>query len=631
MLFSSCRRWSLAILAPGLVLSACGRFSESNVVGPSYLNKVIRPLARFGSSHDKSQEQVTNENLRLNTVYYFLLGQRLSALGRTDDSITALERVRSLDPDAAFVHQALAEEYLRKGSSREGVALLKKSIELDPKNRESKLLLANLQVTAKKFADAKEILEELAEQDPTDEEVILNLSLLELEERSFDSATRRLNKFLKVDPESALAYFYLGRIEQERGHKGEALKAYLKATELRSGFVQAGTYLGFLQEDMGDRKGALETFTWLAAQTDGARYHKKLGQLLLENNDYAKSLQAFLNYERLDPQDLNNKVKIGLLYVEAKQMDLAEKKFREVLTASPDSENVRFYLASVFEESKKYADALREYEKMPESSKLYLEALRRRAWVYQKMGKVDAGVALIEKALPTVAGDDARLEELTEMAVNYYAANKRESQAASLLDQALERAPDSERLLYSKGVLLEHQGRPEEAVQSMQQVLKHNPDHAAALNFIGFSWADRNTNLPQAEQLIRRALKLRPDDAFITDSLGWVLYRRGRYLEAMKYLQIAQPKAPQEAVIADHLGDVLVKLGRLAEAKAQYEKALALGPEKESDKKSIESKLEHLTADIQSRCRNGGMAASQHCSAAELREPRVPASAANQN
>ena len=117
------------------------------------------------------------------------------------------------------------------------------------------------------------------------------------------------------------------------------------------------------------------------------------------------------------------------------------------------------------------------------------------------------------------------------------------------------------------------------------------------------------------------------DDPFIVDSLGWALFRQGRYKEAHDYLQKAFKARPDEAVIVDHLADVLVKLGKIEEAKQYYELALKLGMEKESSKKQVESKLSQIVESLQkSACRTSPI--NPMCWPLELREPaRLPTSA----
>ena len=91
---------------------------------------------------------------------------------------------------------------------------------------------------------------------------------------------------------------------------------------------------------------------------------------------------------------------------------------------------------------------------------------------------------------------------------------------------------------------------------NLRKLIQMRPDHAHAYNALGYTLADRNQRLTEAHQLIEKALKLAPDDAFIMDSMGWVLYRMGRTREALDYLQRAYTLRP-DAEIAAHLGEVL--------------------------------------------------------------------------
>src|SRR5207244_4280887 len=107
--------------------------------------------------------------------------------------------------------------------------------------------------------------------------------------------------------------------------------------------------------------------------------------------------------------------------------------------------------------------------------------------------------------------------------------------ARTLLDAALAHAPTDETLNYARAALEDKASDPERAVAIMQKLLEKNGDSVTALNFIGYSYADREVHLETGEKLLRHALELRPDDAFVVDSLGWLLFRRGE-LEAARPL-----------------------------------------------------------------------------------------------
>ena len=111
---------------------------------------------------------------------------------------------------------------------------------------------------------------------------------------------------------------------------------------------------------------------------------------------------------------------------------------------------------------------------------------------------------------------------------------------------------------------------------TMQDVLRVDPSHAGALNFIGFVWADKGIHLDEAEAMIRWALKQKPRSAAISDSLGWVLFRQGQLQAAEAELRRAVGLQPEEAEIYFHLGEVLRARGLRRDARRAYERAMNL-------------------------------------------------------
>ena len=113
-------------------------------------------------------------------------------------------------------------------------------------------------------------------------------------------------------------------------------------------------------------------------------------------------------------------------------------------------------------------------------------------------------------------------------------------------------APQNTDLRYRLGMLYDKTGRPDDGIREMEAILKHEPDNPEALNFIGYSWADRGIRLDEAEAMIKKALSLKPGDGFITDSLGWVYFKKNRLDEAIRYLKEAAAILPEDAAIGKH-------------------------------------------------------------------------------
>ena len=138
--------------------------------------------------------------------------------------------------------------------------------------------------------------------------------------------------------------------------------------------------------------------------------------------------------------------------------------------------------------------------------------------------------------------------------------------------------PGNTDLHYLLGALMEKTGRFEESVQSMKQVLALDPQNADALNFIGYSYADRGMHLDEAEQMMVQALKIKPDNGYILDSMGWVYFKKNNYESALIYLKKALGFLPEDPSVMEHLGDTYLKTGRREEALEWYRRAINVDP-----------------------------------------------------
>ena len=157
-----------------------------------------------------------------------------------------------------------------------------------------------------------------------------------------------------------------------------------------------------------------------------------------------------------------------------------------------------------------------------------------------------------------------------EQALPYY--------EALIDDMSEDERKENTQVNYLRGICLERLGRWEEAVVDFEFVLENKPDHADALNYLGYTWVDKGVNLTKAFSLIEKAVELEPKSGAIIDSLGWAHYKLGRYNQARINLEDAAERSPTSATIIDHLGDVYWRLDRKKEAGYQWERAAGLDP-----------------------------------------------------
>lgn len=137
--------------------------------------------------------------------------------------------------------------------------------------------------------------------------------------------------------------------------------------------------------------------------------------------------------------------------------------------------------------------------------------------------------------------------------------------------------------LYARGIALERSDQFDRAEKDLLAAIEIRPDSASLLNYLGYSWIDRNQNLDQALEMIKKAVELSPGDGYILDSLAWAYYRLGRYDDAVAPMEEAVGTMSQDPLVNDHLGDIYWKVGRHREAEVQWRRALSLDPTDTND------------------------------------------------
>jgi tetratricopeptide (TPR) repeat protein len=175
------------------------------------------------------------------------------------------------------------------------------------------------------------------------------------------------------------------------------------------------------------------------------------------------------------------------------------------------------------------------------------------------------------------------------MLASIYETQEEYEKAKKVVEEGLKLDTENIELLFRLGVVLDKMGDKTQCLDQMRKILEINPDHADALNYIGYTYAEQGIRLDEAMDLIQRALKIKPDSGYIIDSLGWVYYQQGLYHEALKHLEKAASLVPNDPTINEHLGDVYFKKKMYRKSLEMYEKALALNhPDAEKLKARIE-------------------------------------------
>ena len=265
---------------------------------------------------------------------------------------------------------------------------------------------------------------------------------------------------------------------------------------------------------------------------------------------------------------------VAVLSVQLSDWEVADENFKKLLGKDfAEIDTVRLYLGQIAEERKQFDAALRWYAEVAPGEQ-YLAAQLRIAQLLAKQGNLDAGRRHLQEA--RAAGNADRIQLLLAES-QLLRDGGRTKDAYELLAGSLAAQPEQPELLYESALLAEKLGRHEAMEASLRKLIRLKPEHAHAYNALGYSFAERNQRLEEAEQMVVKALQLSPDDPFIIDSMGWVLYRKGDNEGALTHLQRAFSIRP-DPEIAAHLGEVLWALGRRDEAKRTWQEAAKAHP-----------------------------------------------------
>ena len=292
--------------------------------------------------------------------------------------------------------------------------------------------------------------------------------------------------------------------------------------------------------------------------------------------DEARSEFAVLLKEEPDRPDLL--YSIGLLSLQLGEVDKAENTLKALLDKDfPEMDSVHFYLGRIAEDSNRPQEAIGHYDAIAPGSQYHIQgqalaavALAQSGQLQQALDRLHAAQTASPKEYINLLVTEARL----------LAEGGRPTDAYQLLANALQKSPDDPSLLYESALLAERLGKMDVLERNLRKVIKLKPYYIQAYNALGYSLADRNERLDEANTLIDKALAMAPGDAAILDSKGWVNYRRGDMWAAVEMLQKALALHP-DPEIAAHLGEVLWRMGREAEAGKVWDGALKLAPDNE--------------------------------------------------
>jgi len=459
----------------------------------------------------------------------------------------------TLAPDSLEANQTVSQLFLYGGNTKAAKPYLKKLIESAENKAAAFLQLNFLLANQPDKAIVLNLVQELAQPYPDLPEAYLAISQAALHANNVSLAISQAERANQLHPN-----WEIGAI-----HQADAMFKQSPDSAIR-----------YYQEFVKSHPNAYD-----------ARLN--MAKMLVASKRFLEAKQELVKLLEVKSHAAEITVVLGLLSAEAGEYEEAEKYFKQALNLEiKDKDQIYIYLGQVAEKKLDEAQAINWYrqvqneqigsENHPDitTANHFVEANLNIANILNRSKGVDAAITFLDEMQHL---NNDQLASVKLMQSNLLTQAGRIQDAYKLIGAAVEKMPEAYDLAYEYAMQAERLKKYDVVEKQLRRVIQNRPDNAQAYNALGYSFADRNINLKEARYLIERALQITPEDHYVIDSLGWVLYRLGEYDEALHYLKLAH-QAQADPEIAAHLGEVLWIKGQQDEAKRIWSEAVAINP-----------------------------------------------------
>lgn len=526
--------------------------------------------------------------------FYFLWGRQAELSYQFEEALEAYRKALICDPEADYIVRKIPILLLRLDRGDEAVALLEKYLESNADDTMFRMLLARVYIGLEKYDEAVGEYRAIHQMDPEETSSLLLLSELYINRDMLALAEKVLQEILLVNKESYPARVLLARILYSTQRYDLALVEYDAALQLNWSadllMEKADVYIR-----QGDTDKLIELYRdILRKEKDNEQAALSLVNILLQEEQETEALDVLNTFK--ENSDLAEKVELSVarLYARMEKYDRAIELLQSSLRKNDDSD-IRYLLAIIFAQTEQYEKALAQSQLIDKKQESYENALMLQVRLLRHLDRQEDAIELLEKA---VNDEQSHSPDMFVMLAAMYQLQNKTGMGKSTFERAISAFPEDNELLYEYGLFLQSSGDMDMTMEIMEEVVKREPAHGDALNYVGYFWAEKNIHLDKALEYILKAVELKPDSGYVRDSLGWVYYRLGRIEEAREVLELALELTADdpEPELFDHLGDVYLELGRKDDAMQVYRQGLALfGEDEENElKTNLQKKLQLL-------------------------------------
>ena len=542
-----------------------------------------------------------------------------------DDSL-ALPPARDLNLSIEGGHKAEALAHFAEGIDFEEDGEMEKALEayrqvlnVDPGQIELAVRVAALLTRDDDYPSAIDVLKDAVKVHPKAPEPYLELSFIYAKYlKKGDQAIEFANKAIALDPQKIDGYQRLFEIYLTAGDEKRALETLDRAAKMPNDdptfWARLGRLYGsvILKPDANpnpEQTARLnDVFKKAAAKgQDNAAVLKEVGDYFASTQQIKEALPFYLRVLELQPDDANVREKLATGFVLTNQRARAVETLEAIIQEHPEKYQSYELLAQLHDDegralvrANQTDPANAEFKKAAQNYEQSLLINPNHAGTYLRLAELLlVPLKQSERAVSVLIEGRRRYPDAPEFA--YYLAialreSKKAKDAVIMFEEALNEAQNAEadflkpRFYVEYGAAAQEAGLYDKAAELFHKAIAMDPANAAEpYNYLGYMWAEQNSHLDEAEDAIKRALQLDPENGAYLDSMAWVQYRQGKYDQALENLKRAIENLPREdSVVFEHLGDVYLKLNRVSQALESWQKAKTLDP----SNKDLAAKIE---------------------------------------
>ena len=523
------------------------------------------------STKQREQTRQEPENpLFYNTLIAEIAGHR----GNLEESVKYYQAVIESTNDLEIIRRASRIMLFAKDYPAANKAV-KRWLELAPKDMEARQVAATTSLYQGDVAASVVSLEWLLEYAKDKKRGFKVLAALLERIPDKQIAASAMQEMASRYPAVIEAQIFYARFAYAANQYKQSADAATAAIKLDSENAEAKVVLARSQIELGNTDEALQTLDNLLKQeSKNTELRLTYARMLMAVNRYESAIKQFEILLEQTPDNADLIYSAALVSMQVKSYSSAEKYLKKLLSLGKHKQEAWFYLGRLEEKRKQYSKAQEWYARI-DTTDLYVDAQMGAARVQGKSGELEDAqkrYATLRESHPEHAtsiwlSESEMLREIQD-----------DRGAYELLNRAVEQQPDDIDLRYSRALAAERVDRIDILESDLKLVLQKDPEHAHALNALGYTLADRTERYDEAKTYILMAYKLKPNDPAIIDSMGWIQYRLGNLDKAIEYLTIAN-EALRDGEVAAHLGEVLWMNGDREAANALWTKALREYPD----------------------------------------------------